>query len=496
MRVIIILLAVIPIFWINSIYAQTYNKRASLVLGQKSFNEGKFNQGSVTGPNTLRNPNQIFWWKGRFLICDGENNRVLIYNSFPTQIGQDADLVIGQKDLVSSGIPPVGPDMLDRPSGLDTDGRRLFLLDRDNHRVLIYNDIPNINGDSADFVIGQNDFYDRSWGGEQEFDDTLNMSEYKFSSGPTGMCYDSASGKLIVFDSDNNRLMIFNDVPDSNGTPASVVVGQNRFTTNKANQGGAPAANTLYLSTATGVLVYKGKLIVTDRLNHRVLIYNKIPEVNNQAADVVIGQDNFSTNAKNKGGAIGPCGMDGPRSIAVDENGKLYIAEAGNARILVFDSIPMVNGKCANSVIGQESFNTGVGSTTDSTFNNFLSFIAFVNNKMVVSDQGNHRILVFDKVGTPIGINENSIINKLLVYPNPIIDEYFDIKLNQSNLDLKQVKLIDMVGKEISFSLEAIGLNTYRCKFVNNNLEPGIYYLIVFDSNSNFEYKVKIVKQK
>ncbi len=494
MRVIKILINVILIFWINLIYAQTYNKRASLVLGQKSFNEGKFNQGSVTGPNTLRNPNQVFWWNGRFLICDGENNRVLVYNSFPTQIGQDADLVIGQKDLVSSGIPPVGPDVLDRPSGLDTDGRRLFLLDRDNHRVLIYKDIPKINGDSADFVIGQNDFYDRSWGGEQEFDDTLNMSEYKFSSGPTGMCYDSASGKLIVFDSDNNRLMIFNNIPDSNGTPASVVVGQNRFTSNKANQGGVPAANTLYLSTATGVLVYNGKLIVTDRLNNRVLIFNKIPEVNNQAADVVIGQDNFNTNLKNKGGTIGPCGLDGPRSVAVDEYGKLYIAEAGNARILVFDSIPTINGQCANSVIGQEDFTSGAGSTSDSTFNTFISYVALVNNKMVVSDQGNHRILIFDKVGIPISVNENLPINNFLVYPNPIIEDFFNFTLNPNNLEIEQVRLVDMVGKEVSISLESIGINSYRCKFVNRNLEAGIFYLVINDSHS--EYKVKIVKQK
>ncbi|MCE2877506.1 MAG: NHL repeat-containing protein [Bacteroidetes bacterium] len=489
------LIAIITQFGILA-NAQTFNKRASMVLGQKSFSEGKLNQGASTGPGTLKNPNQILWSKGKFLICDGENNRVLIYNSFPTQIGQNADLVIGQKDLFSSGIPPVGPDMLDRPSGLDTDGKRLFILDRDNHRILIYHDIPKINGDSADFVIGQNDFYDRSWGGEQEFDDTLNMSEYKFSSGPTGICYDSASGKLIVFDSDNNRLMIFNDVPDSNGTPASIVVGQNRFTTNKANQGGAPSANSLYLSTATGVLVYKGKLIVTDRLNHRVLIYNKIPEVNNQAADVVIGQDNFSTNAKNKGGTIGSCGMDGPRAAAVDEDGKLYIAEAGNARILVFDSIPTVNGQCANSVIGQESFNTGAGSTTDSTFNTFISFVAFVNNKMVVSDQGNHRILIFDKVGIPIGVHENSIFKKVSVYPNPICEEYFDIKLNQYDIDIKQFKLIDMVGKEIPISQETIGLNIYRCKFVNTGLEAGIYNLVIYHSNFNFEYNIKIVKQK
>jgi hypothetical protein len=306
------------------------------------------------------------------------------------------------------------------------------------------------------------------------------------------MCYDSASGKLIVFDSDNNRLMIFNSVPDSNGTPASVVVGQDRFTTNKANQGGSPAANTLYLSTASGVLVYKGKLIVTDRLNHRVLIYNTIPEVNNQAADVVIGQDNFNENSKNKGGQIGSCGLDGPRSVAVDDDGKLYIAEAGNARILVFDSIPSVNGQCANSVIGQESFSTGRGTVTDSTFNTFISFVTFANNKMIVSDQGNHRILIFDKLGTPIGINKNSKVNPLLVYPNPMNEDFFDININGSNIPQSQFKLIDIVGREVLITMTETGKNTYHCQLLDKNVGAGIYYLII--SNLYSEHKVKIIK--
>ena len=38
-----------------------------------------------------------------------------------------------------------------------------------------------------------------------------------------------------------------------------------------------------------------GKLYVADTQDNRILIYNKIPTTNNAAADVVVGQPNFTS---------------------------------------------------------------------------------------------------------------------------------------------------------------------------------------------------------
>ena len=44
-----------------------------------------------------------------------------------------------------------------------------------------------------------------------------------------------------------------------------------------------------------GVWVQNGKLFVADTGNNRVMIWNSIPSKNNQPADLVLGQPNFTT---------------------------------------------------------------------------------------------------------------------------------------------------------------------------------------------------------
>src|SRR5436190_11248773 len=78
---------------------------------------------------------------------------------------------------------------------------------------------------------------------------------------------------------------------------ASVVVGQSDFTTN--NTGTTSST----LNGPRGVAICNGKLIVVDINNNRVLIWNSIPTSNNQAADVVVGQPNFTSSTANNGGA-------------------------------------------------------------------------------------------------------------------------------------------------------------------------------------------------
>jgi len=39
-----------------------------------------------------------------------------------------------------------------------------------------------------------------------------------------------------------------------------------------------------------------GKMFVTDRSNNRVLVYNRVPTANGTVADFVIGQPDFSMN--------------------------------------------------------------------------------------------------------------------------------------------------------------------------------------------------------
>lgn len=467
-----------------------YKKKANVVIGQKDFTNNQTNQGqgNIPGPNTLRNPGQTLIVNGKLLICDGQNNRVLLFNSIPTQNNASADIVIGQKDLITMIDPPCGPIITDRPSGLAYDGKRLFVLDRDHYRVLIFNQLPDSNGISANQVLGQIDLFSDTHGGEEELGDTIGMSSSRFSSGATGMEYDSTSGKLLVYDSDNNRVMIFDSVPSSiNGISASILIGQPRWTTNLANQGGTPGANTLDLSTANGIAVYKGKIVIADRLNNRILVYNKFPTKNNENADVVIGQDNFISNSKNKGGAISAFGLDGPRCVSVDKYGRLFVTEAGNARILIYDSIPTQNGMPANHVLGQSNFNSGLPSTTDSTFQTFISHVLATEEYLIVSESGNERVLIFNNINLPINVKESVNNDFFEIYPNPAKEKIF-VNINAKSFNSFDYEIIQIDGKVIYKGFAET--NNFEVKL---NYESGLYYFRVSSNDKKVNFIKKII---
>src|SRR5699024_5317463 len=105
--------------------------------------------------------------------------------------------------------------------------------------------------------------------------------------------------KLIVADQNNSRVLIWNTIPTSNHKQADIVLGQPNFTTSPPNTGGLGPAT---LNGSNGVASDGTKLVVGDRFNNRILIWNSFPTTNNQPADVVLGQPNFTTNTENTGG--------------------------------------------------------------------------------------------------------------------------------------------------------------------------------------------------
>ena len=83
----------------------------------------------------------------------------------------------------------------------------------------------------------------------------------------------TAGNQLFVMDFDNSRVLIWNKLPTKTNTPADVVVGQADFNAEiqTTTQSGLDRPE-------TGLFVAGGKLFVSDRNNNRVMIWNKIPE--------------------------------------------------------------------------------------------------------------------------------------------------------------------------------------------------------------------------
>lgn len=225
-----------PFVYNNQLFATDYSENAvyifdgvptsdslnfGIILGHPSFEQES--EGDFCSAERIDNAESVIAVDGRLLVADGDNSRVLIWNRIPTESGTLPDLVLGQPDFdtCEEGTSEFG---LDYPSGVWSDGEKILVVDGNNHRVLGWNSFPSNNNQPADFVLGQEDFV------SNECNQGLDA--------PTAstMCFSyegiTSNGRQIYLaDTDNIRVLIWNDWPTENGVPADIVLGQPDFTT-------------------------------------------------------------------------------------------------------------------------------------------------------------------------------------------------------------------------------------------------------------------------
>ena len=167
---------------------------------------------------------------------------------------------------------------------------------------------------------------------------------------PTAIASDGTI--LAVADTENNRVLIWNSIPTVNGAPADIVLGQSVFTS--IQQPIVVTASSF--RGPQGVWIQDGRLYVADTQNHRVLIWRSIPTKNNQAADIVLGQNNFTTapepDLTKLATSASASALLNPTSVTSD--GKhLFVTDLGFQRVLIWNSIPNANAAPADVVVGR-----------------------------------------------------------------------------------------------------------------------------------------------
>ena len=419
---------------------------ARLVVGQPSFTR----QSPISSRSIIGSAGGVAVAGDRLFIAEGNrvgatpiNNRVLIYHDLdgivpdPTdELPQDGpcpacigtpDVVLGQTDFESFGFGV--ENGMRAPTGVASDGLVLAVADTNNNRVMIWNRIPATNGAAPDVVLGQ----------PNPGDNTPRTSASGMR-GPQGVWI--ADGKLFVADTQNSRVLIWNSIPGANGANADVVVGQPDFDT--APEPDLTRSN--FDPTATGLLdpvsvtVSNGRMFVADLGFDRVLIYNSIPTGNAAAADIVVGQPDMTTAGFNDDGVersvmalceeIGIFEDDGsvtpddsifpppisreppaddepttklPRRcehtlnfprFALADGEKLFIADSGNDRVLVYNQIPTENGAAADVVIGQPDFISLEESAQPGNVRSPTS-LAYDGKNLYVADPFTRRVLIF-----------------------------------------------------------------------------------------------------
>jgi uncharacterized protein (TIGR03437 family) len=174
----------------------------------------------------------------------------------------------------------------------------------------------------------------------------------------------ATDGKVLaVADTDNNRVLIWKSMPTTHGQAADVVVGQPDFTTGGTSV--PPTATSL--RGPQGVWIQNGKLYVADTQNHRVLIWNSIPSSNGAAADVVLGQPDFTTfvepDLTQAKISAKATSLLNPVSVTSDGQ-RLYVADLGFNRALIWNTLPTSNQAAADVVLGQPDMTSAVANNS------------------------------------------------------------------------------------------------------------------------------------
>jgi len=265
----------------------------------------------------------------------------------------------------------------------------LFVCDTGHHRLLMWTRMPAADCSPADLLIGQPDFLQEGRNANGAVGAaTLNV--------PTGVA--AANDILAVADAWNHRILLWHGYPHASNRCADVVLGQVDFTGGLANRG-AKAARADTLNWCYGVAIVAGRLFVADTGNRRVLMWDRIPMTNGTAADLVLGQRDFTTRDENAGEGAGALGMRWPHGITIVDN-KLLVADAGNNRIMVWQTLPTTNGVPCDFVLGQSDMrgldhNRAAYDPTASALNMPYGLGA-QGARVVVADTANSRLLGFD----------------------------------------------------------------------------------------------------
>jgi DNA-binding beta-propeller fold protein YncE len=326
------------------------------------------------------------------------------------QLSASAYRVLGQPDMQRNVRNQIGGSELRTPYAIATDHRdgvtRLYVVDSSNNRVLAWSNAQNAaRGEQADFVLGQPNF-------QQAVGLGVSGRQLGF---PTSIAVDPTTGDLYVADTGANRVVRFKNPFDQGGAAEpNAVFGQPNFTTITVNTGGLSASS---MRTPRSVAVDgEGNLWVADSDNNRVLRYPVsalAAGVRTPAADLALGQTDFVQGGINRGG-LSASSLRTPSGLAFDGQGRLYVCDTGNGRLLVF-SPPFSTGMAASSVLGQPNFTTAVVPATPTA--NSLRQPTGVSidpnlNLVYVTSPADQRVLMYR------GITSGSAPAEVLGQPN------------------------------------------------------------------------------
>jgi hypothetical protein len=306
----------------------------------------------------------------------------------PVTNGQAADLVLGQVDFYTlETSPPVNSSTLRRPSHCDSDGTRLWVVDSGRGRALQWNSLPLFDYTAANDVVGQqNTTSVVSQTSRREM-----RTENVGVSVHNGTIYftDTWSQRIIAWTAADNTL------PD-----AALYFGQMSWTDSVVNQ---------YVRLGFGLWVGAGHLIVAENLDWAISIWNWIPSSSGAVSPDVVLEAQIS-------GTTDATSVSEPTDVHYDEATHFLFVADGDHRVMVWNGIPTVDRTPADFVLGQSGFGSRLRNAGAPGPNNVgmsgPSAIHVAFGSLFVADPGNHRVLVWTPIPRTMGEPATAVLGQ------------------------------------------------------------------------------------
>ncbi len=179
-----------------------------------------------------------------------------------------------------------------------------------------------------------------------------------------------------------------------NNPQAVGVLGQDNFTT------GSSGLSVTKLNGPNAVVVdpLTGKVFVVDRSNHRILRWASANAMQNgSAAEAVLGQNDFTSNSS----GLTASKLNNPIGLHVDLQGRLWVADFGNRRVLRFQNASgFANGEAADGVLGQPDFTTNSNGNTAEKLGGPVGIYVDYTGTLWVTDWSNHRVVWYNNAAS------------------------------------------------------------------------------------------------
>ena len=337
-------------------------------------------------PSTMYAPRGVWVSRDLLVVSDTGNHRVLLWHGgVPDHDHADADVVLGQPDMVSEG-----PKRFFLPTGVAVLDGRLVVADAWHHRILVWDGVPTTNDEPPAMVLGQP-------AGLDGVDEGCGPQRFYW---PFGFAL--VDGVFWVADTGNRRVLGWHDGIPVPGQGADVVLGQPDLESRGENRDGPVAANSLRWPHA--VTSVGGSLFVADAGNHRVLGWH-LPVDHERAADLVIGQPGFDSAVEFPYRPQGPQRFRFPYGVTSAPDGRLFVADTSNNRVLVVDDAAATFaatpvGGSVDVALGQPDLDANGENRWDRVVADSFCWpygLHWGDGLLAVADSGNNRVVIWDR---------------------------------------------------------------------------------------------------